>query len=178
MSHDFLLLIQTIISCARHGFREETMTKFLIIKGTRDSGKTTTAGMVYKKLLPCAKNVSLTDGDGKVLPIDDPLFEKGKPKDFIAYMEVRGKKVAIVSMGDYPEYLERQIKIYLDKVDCFVCCLRTHNREGSTRRMLLENYAKYPREEFLTIHSEDEAQKYAVKEEVVDKIVSVIMSNK
>lgn len=153
------------------------MTKFLIITGTRDSGKTTTAGMVYKKLFPCAKNVRLTDGDGKVLPIDDPLLENGKPKDFIAYLEVNGKKVAVVSIGDYPDYLEKQIKIYLDKVDYFVCCLRTRDREGSTRRMLLTNYANYPMEEFWTVHSEDEAQKYSVKEEIVGKIVSVIKSN-
>lgn len=133
--------------------------------------------MVYKKLLPCAKNVRLTDGDGKVLPIDDLLFENEKPKDFIAYMEVNGRKVAIVSIGDYPDYLEKQIKIYLDKVDYFVCCLRTRDREGSTRRMLLTNYANYPMEEFWTVHSEDESQKYYVKEEVVEKIVSTIMSN-
>lgn len=153
------------------------MTKFLIITGTRDSGKTTTAGMVYKKLLPCAKNVCLTDGDGKVLPIEDSLVENGKPKDFIAQMEKNGRKIAIVSIGDYPEYLEKLIKVYLDKMDCFVCCLRTHNREGSTRRMLLTNYANYPMEEFWTIHSEDEAKKYVVKEGVVEKIVSIIMSN-
>lgn len=154
------------------------MTKFLIITGTRDSGKTTTAGMVYKKLLPCVEkeeNVHLSDGNGKTLPIDDPLLENGKPKDFIAYLELKDKKVVIVSIGDYPEYLENQIKVYLDNVNYFVCCLRTRDREGSTRRMLVTNYANYPMEEFWTVHSEDEAQKYAVKEEVVDKIVSIIM---
>ena len=156
------------------------MSKFLIIKGKRDSGKTTTAGMVYKKLLPFAfpkEKVRLSDGDGKALPINHTLNENDKPMDFIAYMEVKGKRVAIVSLGDYPEYLEKQIKIYIDKVDFFVCCLRTRNREGSARRMLLENYSKYPREEFETVHSEDEAEKYSVKEEVVVKIVSVIKSN-
>ena len=156
------------------------MTKFLIITGTRDSGKTTTAGMVYKKLLPCAclkEKVRLYDGDGKALPIDHTLIENGKPMDFIAYMEVKGKKIAIVSIGDYPEYLEKQIKVYLDNVDYFVCCLRTHNRTGSTRKMLLTEYANYPREEFWTVHSENEAEKYSVKEKVIEKIVSVIMSN-
>ena len=87
----------------------------------------------------------------------------------------KDKKVVIVSIGDYPEYLENQIKVYLDNVNYFVCCLRTRDREGSTRRMLVTNYANYPMEEFWTVHSEDEAQKYAVKEEVVDKIVSIIM---
>lgn len=154
------------------------MTKFLIITGIRDSGKTTTAGMVYKKLLPCAKVVRLTDGDGNMLPIDDSLIENGMPKDFIAYMEVKGRKVAIVSIGDYPEYLETQIKAYLDEVDYFVCCLRTHDREGSTRRMLITNYSNYPKEEFRTVHSEDKSQMFSIKEEIVEKIVSVIMSNK
>lgn len=154
------------------------MTEFLIITGTRDSGKTTTAGMVYKKLLPSSKKVSLTDGNEEVLPINHELLENGKPKDFIAYLEVKGKKVVIVSIGDYPDYLERQIKIYLEKVDYFVCCLRTQNRKGSTRRMLLTEYASYPMEEFWTVYSEDEAQKYSIKEEVVEKIVSKITSNK
>jgi len=156
------------------------MTKFLIITGTRDSGKTTTAGMVYKKLLSCAEkegNVHLTDENGKTLPIDDSLLENGKPKDFIAYLELKDKKVVIVSIGDYPEYLENQIKVYLDNVNYFVCCLRTRDREGSTRRMLLTNYANYPMEEFWTVHSEDEAQKYTVKEKVVEEIVSIIISN-
>ena len=155
-------------------------TKFLIIRGKQDSGKTTTAGMVYKKLLPYAdkkENVLLADGNEKMLPIDDPLIENGEPKDFIAYMEVKGKKISIVSLGDYPEYLERQIKVYLDKVDFFVCCLRTRNREGSARKMLFTGYAAYPKEEFSTVRSENESQKYLVKEEVVEKIVSIIMLN-
>lgn len=150
------------------------MTKFLIITGTRDSGKTTTAGMVYKKLLSCAKNARLTDGDGKVLPIDDLLFENGKPKDFIAYLEVKGEKVVIVSIGDYPEYLEKQIKIYLGKVDYFVCCLRTQNREGSARRMVYTKYEDYSKEEFWIEYSEDEKQQFAAKENTVNQIVSVI----
>jgi len=136
--------------------------------------------MVYKRLWPYAEKegkVRLIDGNGKTLPIDDPLLENEKPKDFIAYLELKDKKVAIVSIGDYPEYLENQIKVYLDNVNYFVCCLRTRDREGSTRRMLLTNYANYPMEEFWTVHSEDEAQKCAVKEEVVEKIVSIIMSN-
>jgi hypothetical protein len=147
------------------------MTKFLIITGTRDSGKTTTAGMVYKKLLPCAKNVCLTDGDGKVLTIDDPLLEDGKPKDFIAYLEVNRKKVTIVSIGDYPDYLEQQIKIYLDKVNYFVCCLRTRDREGSTRRMLITNYSNYPKEEFNVWGSGKQGRAFIHVNDIVDALI-------
>ena len=153
------------------------MTKFLIITGTQNSGKTTTAGMVYKNLLPYAINVHLAEGNGKVLPIEDPLFENGIPMDFIAYMEVKGKKVAIVSMGDYPQYLKMQIEVYINKVNYFVCCLRTYNREGSTRRMLYTVYADYPKEEFWTEYSDDKFLELKVKENVVERIKSAIMSN-
>ena len=154
------------------------MTKFLVITGTQNSGKTTTAGMLYKNFRQQAINVHLTDANGEMLPVYHPLMENGEPMDFIANMEVGGKKVVIVSLGDYPDYLEKQIKIYLDKVDYFVCCLRTRDREGSTRRMLITNYSDYPKEEFRTVHSEDKSQLFSIKEEIVEKIVSVIMSNK
>ena len=156
------------------------MTKFIIITGTQNSGKTTTAGMVYHCLRQHADDevkVSLTDADGKDLPIDHPLMENGEPMDFIANMEVKGKKVVIVSLGDYPEYLKRQIEVYLDKVVFFVCCLRTRDREGSTRRMLYTDYASYPKEEFGAEYSEDEAQMFEVKAKVVERIKSAIMSN-
>ena len=136
--------------------------------------------MVYHGLLQnvdSVKEVSLTDADGKVLPIDHPLIEDGKPIDFIAEMKVKGKNVVVVSLGDYPEYLKRQIEIYLDKVFFFVCCLRTRDREGSTRRMLYTDYASYPKEEFCTEYSDDEAQMFVVKGKVVERIKSIIMSN-
>jgi len=154
------------------------MTKFLIIAGTQDSGKTTTAGMVYKELLLDAKDVHLTDGFGNALPIDDVLFENGKPKDFIAYMVVKDKKVVIVSIGDSPQYLKKQIENYLNEVAYFVCCLRTQNREGSSRRMVFADYVDYLKEEFWIEYSEDETQKFAVKEKTVNQIVSVIKNVK
>ena len=156
------------------------MTKFLIITGTQNSGKTTTAGMVYHSLQHHADDenkVSLTDADGKILPIDHPLMENGEPIDFIAEMKVKGKKVVIVSLGDYPEYLKRQIEIYLNEVVYFVCCLRTRDRKGSTRRMLYTDYADYPKEEFWTEYSDDKYLKLKVKENVVERIKSAIMSN-
>lgn len=166
-----------INSCTRHEIREKTMTEFLIITGTRNSGKTTTAGMVYKRLLPQAKIVMLTDAYGRELPNNHPLLEDEVPIDFIAYLEIKGKKIAIVSIGDYPQYLEQRIESYIDKVDFFVCCLRTHNREGSARKMLLSKYANYPRKEFRTVHSEGEAQMFSIKDKVVEEIVSVIVPN-
>lgn len=162
---------------ARHGLREKEMMKFIIITGTQNSGKTTTARLVYQSLWPQAINVHLTDAYEKDLPKEHPLIEEGKPIDFIAGMKVNGKDVAIVSLGDYPEYLKRQIAIYLNQVDFFVCCLRTRDREGSTRRMLYTDYANYPKEEFWTEYSEDKSLEFKVKEKVVERIKSAIMSN-
>lgn len=153
------------------------MTKFLIITGTQNSGKTTTAGMLYKSLWQQAMNVHLTDANGEVLPIDHLLIENGEPMDFIANMEVEGKKVVIVSLGDYPDYLKRQIEIYLNEVVYFVCCLRTRDREGSTRRMLYADYANYPKEEYWTEYSGDKSLKFKVKEKVVERIKLAIKSN-
>lgn len=156
------------------------MTKFIIITGTQNSGKTTTAGMVFHDLRQYADGkdgVFLTDADGKVLPVDHPLVENGKPMDFIANLKVEGKKVVIVSLGDFPQYLKSQIETYLNKVAYFVCCLRTHNREGSTRRMLFEDYADYPKEEFRTEYSVEKTQMFNVKETVVERIIETIITN-
>ena len=143
----------------------------------RNRGKTTTAGMLYKKLKPKAKDAHLFGVYGKELANDHPLIENGKPIDFVAHLEMGDKKVVIISMGDCPKYLEEKIDLFIDKVNYLVCCLRTQNRAGSARKMLLTKYANYPKEEFWTVHSEDITEMYLVKQGVVDRIEARIMSN-
>ena len=141
----------------------------------RNRVKTTTAGMFFKKLKTKAKAVYLTEAYDKELPKDHPLVENGKPIDFVAYLEMGNKKVVIVSMGDYPKYLVEKIDLNIDKMNYFVCCLRTQNRVGSARRMLLTKYANYPKEEFWTVRSEDKTEMYLVKQGVVDRIEAEII---
>ncbi len=154
------------------------MTGFLIISGTQNSGKTTTAGMVYKKLREYAKDPWLADISEIEISPDDSLIENGEPKDFLAYLEINGKSVAMISAGDKADYLKEYVEAYLEKsVDYIICCLRSINRDGSARRMLFTDFANYPKKEFWTVYSDDPKQKYAVKESVVNQIVSVIKSN-
>lgn len=152
------------------------MTEFLIISGTENSGKTTTAGMVYKKLREYAKDPWLADISEMKISPDDSLIENGEPKDFLACLEIDGKRIAIISAGDKAVYLKEYVEAYLEKnVDYIICCLRSINREGSSRRMLFTDFVNYPKQEFWTVYSNDPKQKYAVKENIVNQIVSIFI---
>ena len=63
-------------------------------------------------------------------------------KSFTAILTIHGKKVGIVSEGDKPEYLGPTLTILLQyDVDVIICCTKTRDMDGSTRRMLRTDYA-------------------------------------
>ena len=153
------------------------MTEFIIIKGTINSGKTTTAGMVYKELLPRSaqphyfnKRESFTNG----LIICD---EYGSWRDFSAELTINNKTIAIVSAGDVRAVLKKEIEYFLNKnVNVLIICLRTYNRQGSSRQMVYTDYPDYPKTEFLTPYSRDICKREEIKKDVVKLIVEKINS--
>lgn len=156
--------------------KKKTMTKFLIVTGPEHSGKTTTMGMIYKKLLLSAKDPYLADVNENRIPVNDSLMDNGIPKDFIAHLNIKGKKVAMISAGDIAQYVKEYVEDYLDKqFDYIICCIRTVNRKGSARRVLYSDFASYPKEEFWTVYSDDKEQMFNVKKNIVNQIVSKIV---
>lgn len=103
-------------------------------------------------------------------------MDNGIPKDFIAHLNIKGKKVAMISAGDIAQYVKEYVEDYLDKqFDYIICCIRTVNRKGSARRVLYSDFASYPKEEFWTVYSDDKEQMFNVKKNIVNQIVSKIV---
>lgn len=153
------------------------MTKFLIVTGTENSGKTTTMGMVYKKLLPLATEAYLADASDVEISTDDTLMRYGNPIDFISYLKINNKTtIAMISAGDVAADVKDYAEAYLkNNVDYIICCARTQNRKGSARRVLYDDFKEYPKEEFWPVYSDDKSQMFSVKEDVVEQIISKIL---
>lgn len=127
------------------------MAQFVIIRGTQDSGKTTTMWFLYQYLLKMADTGSKhlfrwghnKDFCESTIPVAVPEQQvSGRVKDFTAILTIQGKKIGIVSEGDEPEYLGPTLTILLQyHVDVIICCTRTQDRVGSTSRMLRTDYA-------------------------------------
>lgn len=161
------------------------MRKYLIIRGVMNSGKTTTAGLVFEKLAEEAsfkKLFTLGFEELNALAYNDD----GSLRDFIAILLLDEILVIIISAGDIAEDLAR----ILDKLDdpiflkhligeiqytsiVLVCCARKYDREGSAYRMLSERIESSNRKEF-PITKNDSVDKWTNKGAVVEAIIDAI----
>lgn len=125
------------------------MTHHIIIRGKRDSGKTTTCAVLYKEL----KNVAEYS---KTLTMSWELMEtikltpEGNYYDFISIFVVKGKLIILISAGDIAGDLGEILNKLSDQgilssisggrknIDFIICCARSRNVDGSTIRMLYE----------------------------------------
>lgn len=128
------------------------MKEFVIIAGTQNSGKTTTAWCVYQRLLPYSDATHLFIGDAEVENHGEIVYKippyDNLPDDFKALLHIYGFTVAIISAGDIDEWLEDDIESVYAEADFIVISLRSYNRAGSSRRMLTEKYSKDYTKEF------------------------------
>lgn len=111
------------------------MKKIICIKGTKDSGKTTTIGMVYQKLHGKAFLSQLGMETDSFLGYDkcDENCSgcNNRVDDFIAILPYRGYKVGFISAGDPHTNLIVRIKLFITlKVDVIVCCARCGRRNS------------------------------------------------
>ena len=128
------------------------MKEFVIIAGTQNSGKTTTAWCVYQRLLPYPDATQMLIGGAQVENHGEIVYKippyDNFPDDFKAVLHIYGYTVAIISAGDIDEWLEDDVESVYSEVDFIVTCLRSYNRAGSSRRMLMEKYSKDYTKEF------------------------------
>lgn len=122
------------------------MKEFIIISGTQNSGKTTTAWCVYQRLLPYSSDMKMwicgdpVDNHGEIV-YKQPEKYNHLPDDFKTILEIYDYKVAIISGGDYPDLLEKEIEDVLKQgADFIVISLRSVNRPGSSRNMIQTKY--------------------------------------
>lgn len=162
------------------------MSKYIIIKGKVNSGKTTTCALLYDKLKKVAEKSFLFTSplNRKIDKIEKN--NKGNLKDFVSIHIFKGKVIVIISAGDEPKPLVLKIQKLLNpdtvieltgepyEVDIFVVCSRTQMRENSTLEMLYNRIPVKDRIEFETKYSENPEQKKTVKRKIVNNIIEHI----
>ena len=128
------------------------MKEFVIISGTQNSGKTTTAWCVYQRFLPYSCNTQMWFGNtlvtnhGEIVYKDAP--HSSEPRDFKVFLDVYGYKIVIISAGDDAKLLHSEIHSAYNEADFIIISLRTYNKTGSSRRMLRTYYTSDYKKEF------------------------------
>lgn len=157
------------------------MTKFIILRGCENTGKTTTCNYVYKQLLKSANTehlfgwpeVSLT----MVTKDSRGYDKKGLPVDIKSVMTIGNKKVGILSRGDIvePAFTKSINEVLSQNVDVFLCCTRSKNRNNSTYAYIEEISKGYPREVFWTNVTEIAEKVDTVKRKQAEEITEYIL---
>jgi hypothetical protein len=156
------------------------MAKIILIRGERNSGKTTTTGLVYSELLKISEkehqfnNKSVTENS---LVYDT---KTGDLIDFNALIKINGKIIGIVSAGDVAKDLKAQLNIFIQvNVDIIICCARSRNVDGSSYKMIKTDFAKQNPilKEVWTKFSSKVEEKETIKTQTVEEILNVVKSN-
>ena len=157
-------------------------TQFVILRGRRDSGKTTLCAEVYRQLLHFADKEHLFGKPecSMATVTDDSIKfdEKGNTCDFQALLTISNKKVGFFSMGDYvPDFFKINIHAFIEiDVDILVCCTRSRNRGNSTFRYIEETYAEYGKTVFWTEYSPQKESAHIIKQKQAEIIVQHILT--
>lgn len=156
------------------------MAKFIIIRGQRNSGKTTTCGIVYTELLRIAEVRHIfNDKDVETNSLEYNK-ENGSLKDFKAILTIKGKMVGIISAGDVADLLEKDINDLIDKkIEIIICCTRSKDVPGSSQRRINEKFT--PNNQILievwSQKSQIEDDKEIIKMQSVFEIIKTVNIN-
>lgn len=153
------------------------MTKFILIRGQQNSGKTTTAGLAYSELLKICEAKHIFNS--KEVEINSLQYNKdtGALFDFTAILKLNSKSIGIISAGDLAEVLENEIKKFIKlKINLIICCSRSRNVKGSSYRMLTTKFSKEHNilKEIWVSYSPDEKDKLRIKAKSVSEITELI----
>ncbi|MES2132678.1 MAG: hypothetical protein V4506_10025 [Bacteroidota bacterium] len=153
------------------------MAELIIIRAGQNSGKTTTTGLVYQELLKHAEKEHVFND--VVVTRDSLEFNDiGDTIDFTAILTIKNKKIGFASAGDDAKATKKKITIFIEiKIDIIICCARSINREGSTYRMLMEDFSATNNIalEIFTEYDENKSLKNEIKKTVVDQISKKVL---
>lgn len=148
--------------------------EIIIIRGRQNDGKTTTATILHNELVARSNAVRLLKTNGNYLPVGNDV------RDFRSVIDIKEKRIAIISAGDVDDVLNEEMEelIYKYRPDILVVCARAQDREGSAYRMLKDNYGNLIKEEneFWTEWMENQTDAMDAKRVVVERIVNRIMN--
>ncbi|MFP9097993.1 hypothetical protein ACLI09_02970 [Flavobacterium sp. RHBU_24] len=155
------------------------MRNILVIRGSRDGGKSTTAAYIYNELVTlCVEEHRFKNWprNEKFITTNTSNLQYNSHNeliDFVAIFEINGKIVVIISRGDVPDDLEQDIKDLLTKhkvnFDILICCARLRNVPNSTRRKIQDIF-KENIEDFTTAKSNTNDKK-TVKIKTISEII-------
>lgn len=153
------------------------MIKFILIRGQRNSGKTTTAGLVYTELLKICETKH--NFNGKEVESNGLQLNKqtGALYDFKAILKNNGKSIGIVSAGDDRNELEKEINTFIRiGINLILCCSRSRDVKGSSYRMIKDKFFKENiiLKEVWVSYSPNSEDKLIVKSKSVDEIINLI----
>ena len=156
------------------------MSKIIIIRGERNSGKTTTTGLVYSELLKISEKEHKFNN--KSVTENSLVFDKktGDLFDFNAIVTVKGKTIGIVSAGDVAKDLKIQLTIFIEiNIDIVICCARSRKVDGSSYKMILDDFSKENPilKEVWTKFSPKKEEKETIKKQTVEEVLKLINSN-
>ncbi len=103
--------------------------RIILLRGTENSGKTSTLRLVYAQLYTCKDHETRKQ------------FVEDNYNDFTCSFALAGKTIAFYTMGDYPEAINEAIISYADKCDILVCTSR-YGKIYNTIRHTVDKYDK------------------------------------
>lgn len=155
------------------------MAEFIIIRGRQSSGKTTTAGLVYQELLNhCDKSHKFNDRTVNTDSLEYSDDGLQATIDFTAELVCKNKKIGIISAGDVARAVRITLNLFIStNIDIIICCARSVNKEGSTYRMLIDEFLINNSKalEISTEYSDNISNKYEIKSHVVETIINKVL---
>lgn len=122
------------------------MRAIFVISGFQNAGKTHTAWLVYNLLKDIGYEKDFHCGNKHRWTFDE-VIEKINEflPDFKAVLEVKGRKIAVLSQADKLFVFKKEIQWAINeaKVDYVVCCARKRNRKNSVKWELRTKYGLY-----------------------------------
>ena len=122
------------------------MKKMYVICGEIDSGKTHTMWLVLCHLLEKGAKLLEMYPAKSPLEYEKIMSTKAQIPDFRALVEWHGKKIMLLSAGDYLwEWRYWGFRIHIKwairyEIDYVVCCARSRNKKGSVHKELMDVY--------------------------------------
>lgn len=112
--------------------------ELIIIRGTQNSGKSTTAACVHNEIIARGAQPKMTHIYADVIPIMEL-------RDFESVLDYDRVRVAIISQGDETDKLRERIErlCWEWRPNVLVVCCRKVKREGSSIEMLENNYPNW-----------------------------------
>lgn len=150
------------------------MKDVILVSGRANSGKSSTLRMLYTKL--CSIQREHTFNGNAVSTCQISEFSEGH--DFFAvFLSISGKRVGLISNGDFKGELERVFGIIKDQIDVLVCVSRSIDTAGSVREYIFNSLPQNGFKVKLNLSTfpcANDDEKTAMESNISDLIVSIL----